>query len=55
MIKDEPYIEQMIALAKKAMQNAYVPSYEPWIRKPLIHSANEEIKPENNFDIYKNI
>ena len=25
MIKDEPYIEQMIALAKKAMQNAYVP------------------------------
>ncbi|MBS0351068.1 MAG: hypothetical protein JSR33_07775 [Proteobacteria bacterium] len=26
--------------------------YEPWIRKPLIHSAKEEIKPENNFDIH---
>ncbi len=26
--------------------------YEPWIRKPLSQSTNEEIKPENNFGLY---
>lgn len=26
--------------------------YQPWIRKPLIHSAKEEIKQENNFGFY---
>ena len=26
--------------------------YEPWIRKSLVHSANEEVKQENDFGFY---